>query len=414
MRFLLLFIGFFLTAFPCFAQLSEYAHLYDVDADEQIPILWRLEKEFQKKHSYYDWRYRFNWAMPKKFDKGFQQNIIDFGTIEKRIENPTEESLLRDIKRMPKEFYPYIGPMLHTVRGLSGKILDLPGIKETKNKFPERIASVFKNVPYIEYVSPELYVFLMPEIWGEGASAIEYPKIKRQKPSPMRMRINPDFIAALKKNVPIENYTDGNRPPKPDLGVRHFYADKNTPLSGADVKAFLGTIDGIKSFLHENDHEIELILVDSLLNYWDEKNGTSVYVSFLKGAVNPCQTIARKIKWKGLRSEFQEYIGKQGFGLDDWAYTCDKTLKAYRIITMPNAYITGLRYLKKGYLYEMWKYMDFTEEEREIQKYFIEASIHLYDSSIENVNAVTPFRYELQKAWLKLGDHYGGTPLILP
>jgi hypothetical protein len=155
-------------------------------------------------------------------------------------------------------------------------------------------------------------------------------------------------------------------------------------------------------------------LVDSLLNYWDEKHGTSVYVSFRKGAVNPCQTIARKIKWKGLRSEFQEYIGKQGFGLDDWAYTCDKTLKAYRIITMPNAYITGLRYLKKGYLYEMWKYMDFTEEEREIQKYFIEASIHLYDSSIENVNAVTPFRYELQKAWLKLGDHYGGTPLILP
>jgi hypothetical protein len=81
---------------------------------------------------------------------------------------------------------------------------------------------------------------------------------------------------------------------------------------------------------------------------------------------------------------------------------------------MPNAYITGLRFLKKGYLYEMWKYMDFTEEEREIQRYFIEASIHLYDSTVQNVDAVTPFRYELQKAWIELGDHYGGTPLIIP
>ena len=413
MRLLILLCLFLLTR-PCAAQLSEYNHLYDVDADEKIPLVWRLEKEYKQKHSLYDWRYDFNWAMPKQFDTDFQQNITDFGAIEKRLENPDEESLLRDIKRMPKEFYPYIGPMLHTVRGLSGKILDLPGIKETKNQFPAHIASVFKNKPYIEYASPELYIFLMPELWGEGASAIEYPKIKHPKKLPLRMRINPKFIEALKKNVPIENYTNGHRPPKPDMGVRHFYADKNTPLSGADVKAFLGTIDGLKDFLHQNDNEIQLILIDSLLNYWDEKNGTHRYVSFLKGAVNPCQTIARKIKWKGMRSEFQEYIGKQGFGLDDWAYTCDKTLKAYRVATMPNAYITGLRMLKKGYLYEMWKYMDFTEEERQIQKYFIEASIHLYDSTVENVNAVTPFRRELQKAWIELGDHYGGTPLIIP
>lgn len=413
MRFIV-FLLTFLFSLPCLAQLKEYAHLYDVDADEQIPLVWRLEKEYSKEHALYDWRYKFNWAMPKQFDKDFQQSIINFGTIEKRIDNPDEESLLRDLKRIPKEFYPYIGPVLHTVRGLSGKILDLPGIKETKNKFPERIASVFKDVPNIEYASPELYFYLMPEIWGEGASAIEYPKIRPQKPSPLRVRINPKFLETIKKNVPIENYTEGHRPPEPDMGVRHFYADKNTPLSGADVKAFIATIGDVKEFLQQNDNEIQLILIDSLINYWDEKNGVNRYVSFLKGAVNPCQTIARKIKWKGMRSEFQQYIGKNGFGLDDWAYTCDKTLKAYRVLTMPNAYITSLRLLKKGYLYEMWKYMDFTSEEREIQKYFIEASIHLYDSTRADVEAVTPFRYQLQDAWIELGDQYGGTPILIP
>ena len=96
MRFIV-FLLTFLFSLPCLAQLKEYAHLYDVDADEQIPLVWRLEKEYSKEHALYDWRYKFNWAMPKQFDKDFQQSIINFGTIEKRIDNHDEESLLRDL-----------------------------------------------------------------------------------------------------------------------------------------------------------------------------------------------------------------------------------------------------------------------------------------------------------------------------
>ena len=140
---LLVFIYLLLLTIPCQAQIKEYKHLYDINPDEEIPMLWRLQKEYRKFHSDYDWHYDYSWNIPPVFDKEFAQNIERFGNIEKRIDSPDEESLLREIRRLPKEFYPYIGPVLHTLPGLSGKILDLPGIKETKHQFPKRVASTY-------------------------------------------------------------------------------------------------------------------------------------------------------------------------------------------------------------------------------------------------------------------------------
>ena len=61
------------------------------------------------------------------------------------------------IQSLPKQYYPYIGPYLHTVPNMSPKILNLPGIKETKNQFPERIAPQLKDIPNLEFLSPYLY-----------------------------------------------------------------------------------------------------------------------------------------------------------------------------------------------------------------------------------------------------------------
>ncbi len=408
------FLAALLFCLPCYGQIKEFAHVFDVDPNEEVPLLWRLEKEFAKAVSEYDWRYDYSWNMPKEFDADFKQNIADFGATEMRLQNPDEERIYRALMRIPKEFYPYIGPELHTVRGLSGKILDLPGIKETKNKFPTRIASVFKDIPNIEFVSPVLYFYLMPELWGEGANSIEYPVALKQRPRPRNIKINPELLAAVKRDVPLEDYTNGHWPQQPDPGVRHFYADKNTPLSGADVVAFMATVDGLSEFINRDDNELRLILLDALMNYYDEKNGVDKNAAFLKGAVNPCQTIARKIKWYGMRAEFQKYIGEQGFGLDDWAYTCDKTLKAYRVATMPTAYVTGLKFMRNGTLYKMMDRLGFDAEERRQQRYFIEASIQLYDTTDENIAAVTPYTKQLRAKWQKLGEQYGGTPLIIP
>ena len=131
--------------------------------------------------------------------------------------------------------------------------------------------------------------------------------------------------------------------------------------------------------------------------------------------MNPCQTIVRKIKWSGQRQDFQKIIGTEAFGLDDWAYTCDKTLKAYRAISQDNAMVTALNILKKGYAYKLINQLNYyTPEERLIHKYFIEASIQLYSSTKNNMKAVTPYRRQLKQKLKNFDTNILGTPLILP
>ena len=403
-----------LYAIPAQAQLKEYIHIYDVDLQEKIPYLWRVHEEYKKDNSLYDRKYDYKWRIPTVFNSDFRQKIKTFGSFEKRFDNPDEEEILRDLKRMPKAFYPYIGPMLHNIRGLSGKILDMPGIKETKNKFPDKIASKLRDIPDIEFVTPDLYIFLSPQFWGEDMNTLEFPKELTESLESSRIRINPQFIRRVREKVKISDFYPGAKPKAPDLGLRNYVADKNTPLSGADVKAFLNTFDGLEKFSKTKENDLNLIMIDTLINYWDDKNGTDRQVSFLKGVVNPCQTIVRKVKWAGLRSQFQDAIGGEAFGLDDWAYTCDKIIKAYRVLSMKQAHVAIINALRRGYPYTQLDKLNFTPEERLRQRYFLEAALHLYDSNSADLAAVRPFYKEITDKLLKIDYLYVGTPFIMP
>lgn len=413
MRFICFFITLFLTL-PCLAQLKEYAHIYDIDADENIPMVWRLQEEYKQRLSDYDWHYDYSWNIPPIFDKDFNKKIQRFGSIEKRLNNPDEDALLRDIKHLSPAYYPYIGPVLHTIPGLSGKILDLPGIKETKNQFPQKIASVFSDLPNIEFASPELYIYLMPQIFGEGLNTMEFPQITRQRPNIPPVRIKKEFLKNVLKQVPTSDFAVNHKSKPKSKGVRHYTATASTPLSAADVEAFVNTLDGLHKF-DSAQNKMKFISLNGLFIYWDEKNGIDKNVSFLKGVVNPCQTIARKIKWSGQRMDFQKIIGTEAFGLDDWAYTCDKTLKAYRALSQNNATISALNILKKGYAYKLINQQNYyTPQERLMHKYFIEATIQLYQSNKNDMNAVASYRQKLKQKLKNFDTNILGTPLILP
>lgn len=415
MKSILWVLSFFCFTTSAQAQLKDYIHIYDVDLNEQIPYLWRVHEDFKKDTAVYDRKYDYRWRIPTVFNSDFRQKIKTLGAVEKRFNNQDEENILQDLKRMPKAFYPYIGPMLHNMRGLSGKILDLPGIKETKNKFPDKIASRLQDIPNIEFVSPDLYIYLSPQFWGEDMNTLEFPKeLREQENENPNIRINPEFIRHVRAKINLSDYYPGAKPKAPGLGYRNYIADKNTPLSGADVQAFLNTFDNLEKFRKTKDNELNLIMLDSLINYWDEKNGTDRQVSFLKGVVNPCQTIVRKVKWSGLRSQFQDAIGGEAFGLDDWAYTCDKVIKAYRVLTMKQAHISIINALRKGYPYTQLDKLDFTPEERLRQRYFLEATLHLYDSTPADVRAVKPFYKQITDKLLKIDYLYAGTPFIMP
>lgn len=415
MKKFLFLLFWWLSAFPAHAQLKDYIHIYDVDLQEDLPYLWRVHEDFKKDTALYDRKYDYKWRIPTVFNSDFRRKIKTFGSVEKRFNNPDEDAILRDLQRMPKAFYPYIGPMLHNMRGLSGKILELPGIKETKNKFPEKIASRMQNIPDIEFVSPDLYIFLSPQFWGEDLNTLEFPKeLMEQDHETPKIRINPEFIRRVREKVKVSDFYPGAKPKAPSLGLRNYIADKDAPLSGADVQALINTFDNLEKFRKTSDNELKLLMVDPLINYWDEKNGIDRQVSFLKGVVNPCQTIVRKVKWSGLRSQFQDAIGGEAFGLDDWAYTCDKVMKAYRVVSMKQAHIVIINALRKGYPYTQLDKLKFTPEERQRQRYFLEAALHLYDSKAEDLAAVRPFYKQITDKLLQMDYLFAGTPFIMP
>lgn len=394
------------------------ANLFDIPDDKEIPDIIQLEKDFRNENSNYRWKYDFSWLRPVSFDTDFRNSIKRFGTVEKHLGSVQEDNLYSMVKRLPKAYYPYIGPELHNIPGLSGKILDMPGIKETKHQFPKRIASRFKDIPNLEFLSPSLYIYLMPELWGEGWNTLEKPLGEETQSHTVSAPniIRQENIKEVLALVPFSSFND--KPKEKNKGVRHFTADSSTPLSSADVEAFLSTLDGIKEFSSAHKNKLQMIMFDRLIFYWDKKHdGTDEQISLYRGMVNPCQAAVRRIKWAGKRGELQNIIGAEGFGLDDWAQTCDKTLKAYRKGNLTNAHVATINIMKSGAIYDiMYKNKDiyYTKEERKAQKNFIDATLLLFSAPLNDVITVLPYQKQLKKHLREFGSDFLGSPLILP
>ena len=158
---------------------EKYDQYFEIDLKAKLPSYEELQQSYMENHKVYDRKYKWHWDIGNLFDSVFRLTISEYGGTEKRIKAKHEESLLMALDLLPQEYYQYIGPYLHTVPGMSEKILNMPGIKETKNKFPTRIAHQLDDVQDLEFLSPYLYFLLMPEVWGED--------IPQEKPQPKKV-----------------------------------------------------------------------------------------------------------------------------------------------------------------------------------------------------------------------------------
>lgn len=348
-------IFFFLLAFNISVALAEhpdFSKYFDVDLDAPIPDLEALRKEFEEATEVYDPKYFVTWNMGRVFKKVWRDVILNYGTTERRLRGAGDQELEEMIASLPKEVYPYIGPYLHSSAGVSEKILNMPGIKETKNKFPERIAPQLKDIEDLEFLSPVLYILLMPETWPENNKTTEKPIFKKVKIDPIPYRSN--FYSALFDKVPEGGFgganARGERPLKDK--IRTMNVTKESPLTTADILAFANTLDGVLAF-STLDNQYKLISTGTLLNFYEAKNETALDLNNLKDIANPCQRLALKIKWAGLETEFLKSISKEGFNLKEWAYTCEKTIKAYRAVLISDARLASLQMYKKG-LYDAY------------------------------------------------------------
>ncbi len=385
-----------------------YAKYFQVDLDAPVPDLQALAKEYEKAAEVYNPRYLLSWDVGSQFDPLWVNTISYYGLSEKRLKAPNEDALLDMLKSLPKEYYPYIGPQLHATAGMSEKILNMPGIKETKNHFPERIAPQVTDIEDLEFLSPHLYLLLMPEMWPSNNIPLDMPRLKPTKFT----NIAPP-LSSLKKimqSVPQNGYDGAEKaksaPDKDDL--RTLKINASSPLTGGDIRAFLNTLPNVKAF-GTNSNLVKIHQAEILLNFWEQKNGTALPMESLKDSVNPCARLALKIKWAGLETKFLQTIAPQGFNLKEWAYTCDKTIKAHRIATISRDTITTLKNYKNG-VYDKY-FMPLKPQYRDMPFAIMAATLEMYTAPKADVMQALQNGIKINEALRPLGGKLLFSPI---
>ena len=385
------------------------AELFAVDINAKFPEYQDLHKAYTKE-KYYDYGYEFTWNIGQKFRPDFKAKIAAFGMSDKRLKRQGEDYFYAMIKMLPKEVYPYIGPYLHQVPNMSERILQMPGIKETKNKFPERIAPQLQNIPNIEFLSPYLYFLLMPEVWPGYKFPTEYPKPKVNLP---QTKYDASFMERIKKLVPPENYFPSQNPYAPKLAdkLRTIEPTQTSPLSSADVKAFISTLSDLKDFASDLETQTKLVEARVLINAYEQSQGTSLPLNNLKDMVNPCQRLAQRLKLLKMDAEFVKIVGKQGFSLEEWAYTCDKTIKAYRKSKITATTLQSIINIQNNaYKEEISKLPDIFKGTQVITMLAVP---EMYRAPYGDVMAVKKNRRELAKIFKELDYKIVGAPITI-
>ena len=402
LAFAVFFIGFASLSVRA-VEVSDFKSEFEIDLEEDLPSWDELEKVFYEENRYYDKKYHTIWDLTGNFDEVFYARAATYGSNEKRLKWEDEDMVLEMLASVPKEMYPYIGPMLFLVPNMSDKVLNMPGIKETKNKFPERIAEQLKDVEDIEFLSPFLYMLLMPEVW-EKVDNTDKPQITLYYP---KIKYNPDFYAALKKMVPPENYMPGVKVQEELKSLlRTIEPDVSSLLTAADVEAFANTIELVEEWYRENEQKYNVL--SSMLWANEAKRSPSVLPG-IREMVNPCARLVQKAKIMGKERDLAKRVVKEGFTLHEWAYTCDKVVKAYRVSQISSSLMQSIRLYKKGVYEDEIRKM--SPKSQAIRFATIQAIISANNAPISDVLEVRKKRVLLDEIWKNFDYRVGNTSI---
>ena len=387
---------------------ADYADRFKVDMNADIPPIEELRKMFAPK-PVYDRKFDYFWNISSLFDREFAQTVRSYGTRQTRLKWPGEDTMLEQIKNTPKEYYPYIGPYLHTIPGISEKVLNLPGIKETKNRFPGRVAEKFADIDNLEFMSPALYFVLMPEIWEE--SDLTREKVRFQT-LPQVNRYDTSFMNRVTELVPPEDFAPGAKPEEPLASrLRTISPDASSPLTSKDIQAVARSLEALADYGADIHNQAKIIEAGSLLDAWENANGTGAILPNIKDLVHPCQRLVQKIKMQGMENEFSKIIAAEGFNMEEWAYTCDKTIKAYRVLRMSSAELmTLLLYKRNIYEKQLNLYSDKIAPSIAVT---MQSIVEMYDAPVENVLEVKKNQKTVKNAFERIGYRIVFQPIYI-
>ena len=183
--------------------------------------------------------------------------------------------------------------------------------------------------------------------------------------------------------------------------IRTLKPSLTSKMTSADVGAFVNTIDEIIEFGMKDDMKnySKLILGETLLDMWEQEQGTALPQNALKDIVNPCQRLVLKMRFAGLYNEFTSIVIKEGFSPEEWAYTCDRSIKGFRVLEANPSIAHAVSYHRRGY-YD--KYIKQLPKKWQDEMYATEAAIiKMYAVLKEDIEAVEPHQKEIYKKMLK-------------
>lgn len=310
-----------------------------------------------------------------------------------------EDDIYRLILTLPKYAYQYIGPFIHEMPYVSERILNIPGIKETKGKFPTRIAPQMQEYAkkYGKYMSTHLYIYLMPEAWAfpereketfkgydkiisvdkdgkaEGLFDIRNPSLltKHKMPDPAKYQSGEALVKNVRPQTPAEQVT------------------QTSPLTEGDVEAALASFESIKQAFGTNRFDdFHTALRDMSLS---DNN-------LMEELLNPMQILVDKINRLPEKEKFAAAVAKNGFTPESWGITVDKIIKARRVANMSPAVALNLatwRRLKKPP-----KSFDvLTPHDRQVSWDSIRLFLGMYTSTRENLLAVKNYGDNIRKVF---------------
>lgn len=259
------------------------------------------------------------------------------GGVDKMMEvhEQLEDDLYNLVMMMPKYTYQYFAPFFHTLPYMPERIMNIPEIKELKGKFPTRIAPQMQEYAkkHGKYMSPHLYIFLMPEAWPsqerEKKTFKGFNKIITidEKTTPDDLFIMKDVSILKDHPMPSpEKYRTGAylkkivRPQTPANKVTHTSA-----LTEGDVEAGLASLKSLKETFGNNRLD-EFHKQIRRMSVSDD--------NLMEEMLNPMQTLVDKINRLPEAEKFKQAVGKHGFTPESWGMTIDKMIKARRVAKM--------------------------------------------------------------------------------
>lgn len=179
-------------------------------------------------------------------------------------------------------------------------------------------------------------------------------------------------------------------------------------MTSTDVKAFIGTLDGIREWTGANRYRLSRVTT-MLLSYEANRPDNILLVPGLKDLVNPCQRLVQKATIMGQERELAMIAAKQGFTLNEWAYTCDKTIKAYRLSKISSGMAMAIRGYQSGLHDDDIRKLSPRSQQSRYST--MQAIVEMYKAPLNDVREVRKNRTELTEKWRKSDFKLGDIPI---